>query len=94
MVHYNNLNWDITDKEEVDLIKAAIEASATPIHALDAIYDAGRKLLRALEAEANEGKHYEIHTEKMEYIEKNFRELADRVATLHYRESSAILDHV
>ena len=91
MVHYNNLDWDVTDKQEVDLILAAIEVSATPIHALDAIYDAGRKLLKALENEAADGNRYEVQTEKMEMIAKNFKDLSERVETLEYIEDPTIL---
>jgi len=88
-VGYNEVDWDKTDKEEVDLINAAIAASETPIHALDAIYDAGRKLLIALERGPE---RYEIQTGKMEFIEQNFLDLADRVASLEYKEDPRIHD--
>jgi len=90
-VEYNDQEWDLTDKQEVDLINAAIAVSETPIHALDAIYDAGRKLLGQLEAEAEDEIYYEVHTEKMEYIANNFKGLADSVESLKYKESRELL---
>ena len=90
MVQYNNLDWDLTDKEEIDLIRAAIEVSASPIHALDAIYDAGRKLLKDLESEACNGIRYEVQTEKMEMISKNFKDLSERIEALEYIEDPTI----
>jgi len=92
-IDYNDQEWDITDKQEVDLVNAAIEVSLTPIHAFDAIYDAGRKLMRELEQEAEDGNYYEVHTEKMEYIVKNFKSLADSIESLRYIESQEILAH-
>jgi len=86
MVKYNDIEWDLTDKQEVDLINAAIEVSNTPIHALDTVYDAGRKLIDFIEREAEDDIYYEVRTEKMEMIEKGLRTLADRVAMLRYKE--------
>ena len=90
MIEYNNLDWDLTDKQEVDMINAAIEVALTPIHALDSVYDAGMKLLQSIEDEGDLGVYYHVQTVKMENIEKHFRELADRVATLRYKEAEEI----
>jgi len=90
MVQYNNLDWDLTDKEEVDLVRAAVAVSASPIHAFDAIYDAGRKLLKDLENDACNGIRYEVQTEKMEMITANFRSLAESIEALEYIEDPTI----
>ena len=90
-IEYNDQEWDLTDKQEVDLINAAVEVSLTPIHAFDAVYDAGRKLIQELEHEALEGNYYEIHTEKMEYIVANLKSLADSLESLGYLESQELI---
>ena len=78
-VAYTPTKWDITDKQEVDLINLAIEVSDTPIHALDSIYDAGAKLLRAIE---HSDTIYSIQEIKLQSIVKGFRDLANRVEGL------------
>lgn len=91
MIEYNNLGWDLTDKQEVDMINAAIEVALTPVHALDSVYDAGMKLLQSIEDEATNSEiYYPVQTVKMEAIERHFRELADRVASLRYKEAEEI----
>ena len=85
MVKYNHKNWDLTDKEEVDLANKAVEVSRSPIMALDATYDAADKLLRVIEAHGSSGVHYFCTDEKLKAIIERFRELADRIEKLpHY----------
>ena len=80
---YNHMEWDKTDKEEVDLINAALAVSVTPVHALDAILDAGHKLILAIE-DADD--IFEVQAIKMRSIIVGFEKLANRVEDLNYIE--------
>ena len=83
---YNNMEWDKTDKAEVDLINRSIDISLSPIHALDAPYDAARKLIIEIEREAKDGIRYRCQIDKMKMIVDNFKDLADRIEKLEFIE--------
>ena len=83
---YNNRDWDKTDKAEVDLINKSLEVSQSPIMALDAPFDAARKLIIQLEEDARQGVLYECQAVKLRAIRDGFNKLADRVEKLPYVE--------
>ena len=90
-VSYNNLDWDKTDKEEVDMLNKSLEVSESPIMALDSVYDAGRKLLNVIEADD------QIHVceeGKLLLIIDNFLKLVDRLLMLPHNEGGGLHDLV